>query len=46
MFVGLTVLFSLVSFGSFFSPAACFLVVACRFAHMSREPAPELTSAR
>jgi len=41
MFILITVLFALVSLGSVFIPAACVLVMACRFAHLRRRPAPE-----
>ena len=46
MFILITVLFSLVSLGSVFIPAACVLVGACRFAHLRRQSIPDADAAR
>ena len=46
MFMLITVLFSLVSLGSVFIPAACVLVGACRFAHLRRQSIPDADAAR
>ena len=45
MFALITVLFSLVSLGSVFIPAACVLVIACRFAHLRRQTVPDTGAA-
>jgi len=46
MFTLITVLFSLVSLGSVFIPAACLLVAACRFAHLRRLSIPDADAPR